>query len=1178
MRQGARTVGHPVDVATGTVFTTYLDCFVQGRIPVLWKRCYSTAALADGISAFGRGWLTPYYAGLEQTEDEVLFRAPDGTEIRFQNHDQAPHEDTHLINLAAFAEIRRDRHGEICVMTWGTEKDEVSRFYFKPSSLREVTRPHSISDNHGNFLELKYDKFDRLIGIFQRREQRQVSLRYNENDLIAEAFLELSSGRTRKISAYGYQGQDLIWADNAAGERVNYSYNDKGLLETELFQSGCGIKFQYDDEDRCVYTCSTEGRLGERRLRYFPLGMTIVSDSHDKEWIYRYNTEGQVTSIVSPLGHTSSTVFDEFGRIIESADENDARWQIAYDSNGNVGSLTDPLGNSTTFVWDLERQLTEYEDSNGAKTSMGYNAAGKLIWVKDALENTEYFDYDSRGDLVRRRFADGRTAEVEVDSFGNPKSILFEGGSVDFLHDDEGYLIQETNHDGRVTRYQYDALGNFSSIELSSGDVYTFNFTGDGRLHRETGPNSLKREYQYTACGNLAKRSDSEGRTFSYIWGTEPCQLLTIVNPKGEEHNFYYDDAGRLCGERDFSGKETRYELDPGGHVVAVMEGAGGATFIERNALGRVVAVSDKDGQCLYEYDGVGNIIQAENRFCSISTTYDALGRVISERRGDNVISTTYDGLYRKERRTSWGGVTRYDYDRGVLRAVAHGEVAQIDFERIAFGRISGIRRSNRVEEVFQVDEKENCVARTGYSGGSVFQETTTYFRAAGLVDRIEMSHGQVKTFQYDSIGRLRVAADSQHGRESFDFDLADNLTKRSRNGSDLELGYGEGNRLVSALGRGASGKKYSFDSEGRLDRVEGEAGWRTHDFDQSGLLVSTEASRGEAVQYRYDPFGRRIEKRCGGQVTEYLWDQYTLAAERTIDVDGRESKQISYVFEPDQFTPLLRVIEGRPEFFHTDHLGTPLSLTDEAGREVWRASYDAFGAAKIERCDTAPNNIRFAGQYFDVETGYHYNYFRYYDPETARYISPDPIGLYGGANTYIYSLAPTMFTDPLGLTTGDRADLESRALAARGAPVQSDGQTPNVGAACVSDQAPGSVGTGANSRNPSERGRWPPVGHSSMQGAFDPRTQDPAARNMRISWKHAEVRALARMARAAGGMQNVRGSNVTMVSTGRPCPYCQCALQTISNRTQMTITVHHPDDDSPMTFRPGQECEMCGG
>ena len=99
---------------------------------------------------------------------------------------------------------------------------------------------------------------------------------------------------------------------------------------------------------------------------------------------------------------------------------------------------------------------------------------------------------------------------------------------------------------------------------------------------------------------------------------------------------------------------------------------------------------------------------------------------------------------------------------------------------------------------------------------------------------------------------------------------------------------------------------------------------------------------------------------------------------------------------------------DGDIYYVHNDHLGTPLKMTNEIGLVVWQAVYDPFGKATVnEDVDgdgkAVEMNVRFPGQYYDVESGLHYNYFRTYDPELGRYITSDPIGLFGGVNTFGY-------------------------------------------------------------------------------------------------------------------------------------------------------------------------------
>ncbi len=104
--------------------------------------------------------------------------------------------------------------------------------------------------------------------------------------------------------------------------------------------------------------------------------------------------------------------------------------------------------------------------------------------------------------------------------------------------------------------------------------------------------------------------------------------------------------------------------------------------------------------------------------------------------------------------------------------------------------------------------------------------------------------------------------------------------------------------------------------------------------------------------------------------------------------------------------------------FYHTNHLDTPTAISDVSGNVVWKATYKPFGEAIVDTSVShMKNNLRFPGQYYDEESGNHYNYFRDYNPSLGRYMQSDPIGLNGGINTFSYGLNnPNKYIDPEGL------------------------------------------------------------------------------------------------------------------------------------------------------------------
>jgi RHS repeat-associated protein len=187
------------------------------------------------------------------------------------------------------------------------------------------------------------------------------------------------------------------------------------------------------------------------------------------------------------------------------------------------------------------------------------------------------------------------------------------------------------------------------------------------------------------------------------------------------------------------------------------------------------------------------------------------------------------------------------------------------------------------------------------------------------------------------------------------------------------------------------------YDIEDRLTEVwNGETG--------SGTLIAT---------YCYDPFGRRLWKDVDGTRTCFVYSDEGLIGE--YDGTGTELKTYGYV--PDSIwttDPLFQKVNGTCYWYQNDHLGTPQKLTAVNGAVAWSATYDSFGNILIDT-ETITNNLRFPGQYYDQETGLYYNYQRYYDPATGRYLRIDPQG--DGINLYAYCFNnPIAFIDPMGL------------------------------------------------------------------------------------------------------------------------------------------------------------------
>lgn len=194
------------------------------------------------------------------------------------------------------------------------------------------------------------------------------------------------------------------------------------------------------------------------------------------------------------------------------------------------------------------------------------------------------------------------------------------------------------------------------------------------------------------------------------------------------------------------------------------------------------------------------------------------------------------------------------------------------------------------------------------------------------------------------------------------------------------------GNRLTR---QGA--ETYEYDARGNVI-ASASAGQRwTFEYDLRNQMIAAHGPAG-TVRFEYDALGRRISKTTDAQQVRYLWcgEQVT----REIITTSQGVRTRDYLYHPSTYKPLAMRIDGKCYFFHTDHLGTPDRISDASGQIVWSARYEAFGKAHVDIA-LIDNPLRFQGQYYDDETGLHYNRFRYYSPQlVARAPGPTKGGI----------------------------------------------------------------------------------------------------------------------------------------------------------------------------------------
>jgi RHS repeat-associated protein len=411
--------------------------------------------------------------------------------------------------------------------------------------------------------------------------------------------------------------------------------------------------------------------------------------------------------------------------------------------------------------------------------------------------------------------------------------------------------------------------------------------------------------------------------------------------------------------------------------------------------VGKIQQVTDPTGTYAFAYDNMGRLI-------GTSTQYTFLP-------GHNFQNSyTYDAASNRTSLTAPDGSTNsYNYDTlNRLTMLTNSLTGQFGFGYDALNRRTQLTRPNGINTNYNYDSVSHLLSVLHQAGSTTLDGASYGYDYAGnRTSKTNYLNGTTWNYGYDAIYELlyELLQVTQGGstKESYSYDAVGNRLSSSAvptysyNSSNELTSNSSGSYTYDANGNtlsDPSGKSYSWDFENRLTQVV-----------NPGVGTTT---------FRYDPFGRRIQKSGPLGTTNFLYDSANLLEE--VDNSGGVLARYNQTRGLDEELSELRA--GATSYYEADGLGTITSLSNAAGVLANTYSYDSYGRLTAST-GTLVNPFQYTGREFDSETGLYFNRARYFDPATGRWLSEDPIRFFGDKNFYRYSLNnPVNYSDPSGL------------------------------------------------------------------------------------------------------------------------------------------------------------------
>jgi RHS repeat-associated protein len=1083
----------PIDLVTGEMFLPQQDLALPGTLPLVLERRHGSNYRHGRL--FGATWSSTLDQRVQEDEDGIHFAAADGRVL----HYPAPAEPGQKVlpSHGPRWPLTWDREDDEIRI----EQGDLGRvLHFPRGPVPERFRPLAvITDRAGNRITVVCDAEALPTDVYHSGGYHlRLDAAYTRGGMriSAVSLADPANGADLPIRKFRYDVAGRLIETYHAGSDLPlvFEYDETDRIVRWADRNGYEYCYHYREDGRVSHAEGSGGYLNVQLDYDLAARTTTQTDALGNVSVHHWNERLQTVKVVDALGGVTLTEKDRYGEILASTDPLGRTARIERDANGDAVRIRRADGSSIAITYDDRRLPVSATGPDGTTWRYDYDERGALTAVTDPTGAVMRYGRNERGGLTSFTDPLGHTTTFECNTAGLPVWVADpRGGTWRLRRDPFGRVVDAANPAGAATRLKWDAEGRLLARENADGSDETWEYDAEGNPLTHTSPAGAVTSYEHGPFDLLTARTGADGTRYQFTYDAQ-LRLRGVTGPQDRTWRYEYDDAGRLVAETDFNGARRSYTLDAAGQLVTQEGSAGQSISFERDPLGRVTTRTAGQDVYRYAYDLAGQLARAEGPGTILEYVRDPLGRVLSEALNGRALISEYDAAGRRTSRLTpggiishWthdpvgdalalagtGGALAFDYDAAGRESTrALGPAVSLTKTYDALGRLAaqGIWAYDRpgagAQSAVGAEGAGGAVSAADAQGSwRQLQERAYAYRTDGLpVEVIDRLRGGSRTYQLSAVGRV-TAVTAESWQENYAYDALGNLAQAeypvlSAFGDEDTIGDRE---HTGTLIRRAGRTVYEHDDAGRLVRqtrrtLSGQQRTTAYVWDAEDRLVAVTTPSGEVWRYTYDALGRRIAKTlltADGAELETIWFTWDgpVLAEETRHRGGRVTT-LTWDYEPRSASPAAQTrrswatdatqaaIDTEFHAIVTDLVGTPQELVTPDGLIAWRSAQTLWGGVAPAPGSTAECPLRQPGQYHDAETGLYYNLYRYYDPATAAYLTPDPLGLAPAPNPHAYVINPLREIDPLGLAPCTpagtfaglgRPDLEGKPIAAVG-------------------------------------------------------------------------------------------------------------------------------------------------